>query len=79
MDKVKLIARIMNRLIYGLNRDNGGDAHIRGGTDQPEDGTAAATLTRFINVVRDNNPNKANQLPLKEKVSNIFFRANEIS
>jgi hypothetical protein len=77
MDKVKLIQRVMNRLIYGLNKDAGGDIHVRGGTDQHSD-SAAATLTRFISVV-----NKANTGPgaisLKEKIGNILFRANEMS
>lgn len=75
MDKVKLIQRVMNRLIYGLNKDAGGDIHVRGGTDVD---SAAATLTRFISVV-----NKANTGPgaisLKEKICNILFRANEMS
>jgi len=31
-------------LIYGLNKDCGGDIHIRGGKEDPHDGTAAATL-----------------------------------
>jgi hypothetical protein len=66
----------MNRLIYGLNKDAGGDIHIRGGQETPESGTAAATLARFISVVKDKNPN---QISLKEKISNIFYRANEMS
>ena len=73
-DKVKLIQRVMNRLIYGLNKDNGSEIHIRGGTEEE---TPAASLARFINIVKD--PNKPNQIPLKEKIANIFFRANEMS
>ena len=47
----------MNRLIFGLNKDAGGDIHIRGGQHHPEEGSAASTLARFISVVRHNDPN----------------------
>lgn len=66
----------MNRIIYGLNKDNGGDIHVRGGCEAPESGSAAETLTRFISVVKNTNPN---QLNLKERLANILFRANEMS
>jgi hypothetical protein len=78
-DKVKLIQRVMNRIIYGLNKDGGGDIHIRGGMEQADAGTAAETLTRFISVVKSTNNNANNQLSLKEKLANILFRANEMS
>ena len=74
MDKVKLIQRVMNRLIYGLNKDNGSEIHIRGGSNDAP--TPAATLARFINISKD--PSKTT-MPLKEKIGNIFFRANEMS
>ena len=66
----------MNRLIYGLNKDNGGDIHIRGGVDPNQQESPAESLSRFITVTTKNN---ANSMSLKEKIGNIFFRANEFS
>ena len=66
----------MNRLIYGLNKESGGDIHIWGGADPAHGESPAASLSRFITVTTKNN---ANSMSLKEKIGNIFFRANEFS
>ena len=76
-EKVKLIKKVMNRIIYGLNKDAGGDVHVRGGKASPQE-NSAATLAKFISVVKETSQ-KPGVVPLKERVAMVFYRANDMS